>query len=722
MPEVEEMINLAYLTDAERELIVEVLHRDAELRKNEEQRIRKLKSDLQDTKRKGAKRGSGRYSLRSCGRCQQAFSRLSLGSSQCRACKHNVCPKCRSPRADGSCLCTVCAKEADLKKCTGDWFYDHRVNRFSTKQGHELVRSSLKRPAALKKRQTAGEILLRSASEEAPLKALPLVPVPHPRQKPPQPPAADREDPVCAPRIGPPHASKPQSSDADNVDGSSLSSRKTLALSASTTPEPLRRGKVQSSPAGSDVSSGNVSSKADSLSSHGSSSDAAARESACGSLDKAPEEQHVGRSPDTSEGEGMFKKSIRRRNTPVHASALDLREEAEEGVRPAMGHRSRSVPGLDIQDEEDEDIDSLVNLHKKTVSTSRRSSSVTMGSTMSIYSDTGDYDSVDVSGEIVYTVSYDEHTQSLIVFIKECHDLAYGDAARRHCNPYVKCYLLPEKSRQSKRKTAIKRNTTNPVYNETLKYSVGRQQLTNQTLAIAVWHNGRLSRNAFLGEVMVTLDVRDLDSPQEECVVLMAKTASPELASAFAQYKGELVICLKYVTPKKPAKAERLSVKKAHAVEGGELHVLIKEAKSLVAMKGGATSDTFVKGHLLPANVKSTKRKTPVVKKNHNPHYDHTFVYKELSLGQLRDMCLELTVWDRESVASNEFMGGVRLSTGIGNLTVGKDGVEMDSQGEEVSVWEKMMQFPDSWAEGTLRLRSTMGKTPKKGLQTLFSH
>ncbi|XP_056455993.1 synaptotagmin-like protein 4 isoform X3 [Gadus chalcogrammus] len=698
MPEVEEMINLAYLTDAERELIVEVLHRDAELRKNEEQRIRKLKSDLQDTKRKGAKRGSGR----------------------------------------------------DLKKCTGDWFYDHRVNRFSTKQGHELVRSSLKRPAALKKRQTAGEILLRSASEEAPLKALPLVPVPHPRQKPPQPPAADREDPVCAPRIGPPHASKPQSSDADNVDGSSLSSRKTLALSASTTPEPLRRGKVQSSPAGSDVSSGNVSSKADSLSSHGSSSDAAARESACGSLDKAPEEQHVGRSPDTSEGEGMFKKSIRRRNTPVHASALDLREEAEEGVRPAMGHRSRSVPGLDIQDEEDEDIDSLVNLHKKTVSTSRRSSSVTMGSTMSIYSDTGDYDSVDVSGEIVYTVSYDEHTQSLIVFIKECHDLAYGDAARRHCNPYVKCYLLPEKSRQSKRKTAIKRNTTNPVYNETLKYSVGRQQLTNQTLAIAVWHNGRLSRNAFLGEVMVTLDVRDLDSPQEECVVLMAKTASPELASAFAQYKGELVICLKYVTPKKPAKAERLSgkttlcvavrrikkqipkvcfyaeflhlVKKAHAVEGGELHVLIKEAKSLVAMKGGATSDTFVKGHLLPANVKSTKRKTPVVKKNHNPHYDHTFVYKELSLGQLRDMCLELTVWDRESVASNEFMGGVRLSTGIGNLTVGKDGVEMDSQGEEVSVWEKMMQFPDSWAEGTLRLRSTMGKTPKKGLQTLFSH
>lgn len=34
---------------------------------------------------------------------------------------------------------------------------------------------------------------------------------------------------------------------------------------------------------------------------------------------------------------------------------------------------------------------------------------------------------------------------------------------------YVKCYLLPDKSRQSKRKTTIKRNTINPIYKETLK-------------------------------------------------------------------------------------------------------------------------------------------------------------------------------------------------------------------------------------------------------------
>ncbi len=35
----------------------------------------------------------------------------------------------------------------DLKMSTGDWFFDDRVNRYSTAPGHDLVRVSLrKRP------------------------------------------------------------------------------------------------------------------------------------------------------------------------------------------------------------------------------------------------------------------------------------------------------------------------------------------------------------------------------------------------------------------------------------------------------------------------------------------------------------------------------------------------------------------------------------------------
>lgn len=54
---------------------------------------------------------------------------------------------------------------------------------------------------------------------------------------------------------------------------------------------------------------------------------------------------------------------------------------------------------------------------------------------MSIYSEAGDFDSVEVSGDVVFSVHYDEHTKSLQVFIKECHELAYGDASRQLSNP-----------------------------------------------------------------------------------------------------------------------------------------------------------------------------------------------------------------------------------------------------------------------------------------------
>uniref|UniRef100_A0AAZ3S7W1 Synaptotagmin-like protein 4 n=1 Tax=Oncorhynchus tshawytscha TaxID=74940 RepID=A0AAZ3S7W1_ONCTS len=558
MPQAADMINMAFLTDSERELILEVLRRDEELRQAEEQRVRKLKTELLDIKRKGAKRSSGRYSERSCGRCQEPLGRLSASSSQCRACKHQVCRNCRAVRPNGSWVCSVCAKEADLKKCTGDWFYDQRVNRFTTTPGHDIVRASLKKRSPLRKRETMGEQLLKSTELKP---GQPTIPVPRPR-------------------------------------------------------------------------------------------------------------------------------------------LMDL-----------------AICLLSLQDDEedDEDIDNLVSIHRKTVGSSTsnlRGSKSTLGSLMSIYSEAGDYDCVEVSGDIVFSLSYDDTTHSLAVLVKECHSLAHGDATRQRSNPYVKCYLLPDKSRTGKKKTSIKRNTVDPTYNEILKFSISRSQVLTRSLQLSVWHHDRLGRNAFLGEVEVPLDCRDLDGQHEECVALMGK-ASPLQSSAFSQYKGELVISLKYVSTKKPP-TEKTKGNKSKTEEGGELHVLIKEAKNLTAMKAGDTSDSFVKGYLLPSKSKSTKRKTPVVKKTLNPHYDHTFVYKDLTLDQLSKMCLELTVWDREAISSNDFLGGVRLSTGTATLKVGKEEVEADSTGEEVSLWQKMMQYPDSWAEGSLPLRSSMGKNKSK--------
>ncbi|XP_054886892.1 synaptotagmin-like protein 4 isoform X1 [Poeciliopsis prolifica] len=695
MPEAPDLINLGFLSDSERELILEVLRRDEELRMVEDKRVRKLKSELLEVKRKGAKRGGESYSERSCGRCQEPLRRLSVFSNQCKICNHYVCRNCQAVLPNGSWLCNVCIKETDVKKRTGDWFYDQRVNRFSMNPGHDLVRVSLKKRPAARKRETTGEKLLRTT-------VLPQ-PVPLPRQK--NPPvntdqSSENSGSIASMESLEPKdnvSAKPLRSDTESAENISIFSAKTETESGRATPEQLRaHSSVPPSPA---ASSPTAPGKTDVVRTGSGSSNTSS------ALDVKP----LNASFDL-EVERLFKKSVKIEPKPKECSStLELREEPET----SMGKRSRSVPGLDIQeDEEEEDIDRLVNFHKMSMarSTSSLQSSKSM---MSIYSESGDFDSVEVSGDVVFSLKYDEHTQSLHVFIKQCNSLAYADASRLVSNPYVKCYLLPDKSRQSKRKTSIKKNTINPVYNETMKYSIVRSQLVNRSLLMSVWHSGRLSRNAFLGEVQVPLDCKDLESGCEEQMALMGKVGSVVPASPFAQYKGELVISLKYVTPKKTT-AEKVKGKKAPPVESGELHVLIKEAKNLMAMKPGGTSDSFVKGYLFPSKTKSAKKKTDIVKKNLNPQYNSTFVYKELSLEQLREMCLELTVWDREAMLSNEFLGGVRLSSGKGAVKIGKQEVELESVGEEISLWQKMMQYPDSWAEGTLPLRSSMGKTKGK--------
>lgn len=576
MPEPD--LNLGFLSDYEQELILEVLRRDEELRRAEDQRIRKMRAELLEIKRKGAKRGSEDYSQRVCGRCLEPLSRLTSSSSQCRMCHHYICGNCRTPvLPKGSWLCSVCVLESDLKMRTGDWFYDQRVNRFSETPGHDLVRSSIKEKSApIKKRETTSEVLLKKVEEMHD----PPVPIPRVRLKQ----QGTQKSNTSSENSGSIASRqslelrdhvwvKPTRSDTESVENTSLSSSKMATESGRITPEVTRR-ENELEP---------------SISTETSVSD---------SIQQLPVRIDVTEAePEIKEAsvvelevDRLFKKSVKRtQRTPGYVWVVALRDEPDS-LPVSLANRSKSVPGLDAaeEEEEDEDIDSLVSFHKRNMassSSSLNSSKSTLGSLMSIYSEAGDYDSVEVSGNLVFYIRYDEHTQSLHVFIKECHGLAYGDTARQQSNPYVKCYLLPEKSRQSKRKTSVKRNTVNPIYNETLKYVISRSQLLNRSLLISVWHHGRFSRNTFLGEVEIALDCRDMDSPTEETVVLMSKAPSsvPEsVYSVFARYKGELVISLKYIGPKTHT-PEKLKGTKT-STEGGELHVLIKEAKNLVAL------------------------------------------------------------------------------------------------------------------------------------------
>lgn len=47
--------------------------------------------------------------------------------------------------------------------------------------------------------------------------------------------------------------------------------------------------------------------------------------------------------------------------------------------------------------------------------------------------------------------------------------------------------------------------------------------------------------------------------------------------------------------------------------------------------------------------------------------FNHTMVYDGIREADLTEACVELTVWDRDRLASN-LLGGLRLGTGTGRL------------------------------------------------------
>ncbi|XP_074863999.1 synaptotagmin-like protein 4 [Carettochelys insculpta] len=682
-----ELVDLSFLSEAERDVILQVLQRDEELRKAEERRIRRLKNELLEIRRKGAKRGSQRYSERTCARCQQSLGRVSPKANTCRGCNHLVCRDCRSYSINSTWRCKVCTKEAELKKSTGDWFYDQRVNRFANKLGSDIVRMSLRRKPPANKRETMGQTLLQLTQPSDPKGSITAEPKSLQEQQ---------KEPSLAPEALDPRDGRSDTESMENMslDGyrPNIGSRRS-SLDKTVT---FQEGKQRPGPVGSTVSTLPI--PACSRGAH---------------LSGSESEAHVG-SPgavSADENETIFKKNPRRTLRPADytKSVIDLRPEDLGSESGSLGDRSKSVPGLNADvDEEEEDIDNLVEIHRRrTARSSMRSgtSSSTLGSMVSIYSEAGDFGNVCVTGEVAFSLSYEQKTETLFIHVKECRQLAYADEAKKRSNPYVKTYLLPDKSRQGKRKTTIKRNSVNPLYNELLKYQINKSLLLTRTLQFSVWHHDRFGRNTFLGEVEIPMDSWNFESQLEERLPLHGKASADPAGSQ--QYRGELVVSLKYIPASKQLGTS--NGKKGKREDGGELQVWIKEAKNLTAAKSGGMSDSFVKGYLLPLRNKATKRKTPVVKKTLNPHYNHTFVYNGVSPEDLQHICLELTVWDREPLASNDFLGGVRLGVGNG-LSKGQAVDWMDSTGEEVSLWQKMRQFPGSWAEGTLQLRSTMAK------------
>uniref|UniRef100_A0A9J7ZVS1 Synaptotagmin-like protein 5 n=1 Tax=Cyprinus carpio carpio TaxID=630221 RepID=A0A9J7ZVS1_CYPCA len=685
MAKTTESLNLSFLLEHERQMILSVLQKDEKLRKREEKRIRKLKNELLELKRAGRRSSADQ---RECAICLRALGLILQRGNVCTICHRRICNFCTATPPGSNCKCTVCAKTAELKVVTGEWFLEKRSKRF---QHASITSSDVVKQSILSSPPDGGSAHISSEME---------------RSSTPQ----------------PERSATPQSQKSA---GKNRKGKRAVAVESSGLPTVPNNMRAQMVKTPTQTEARNRPDGAESVSSIQSS-------------DRVPEKMADGRrhTDSSTPSIAISRASL---SSDRSRSEVDLSNPVEGFSEDPLISRCRSVPGLNDVDS-DEDIDAVLSAHYKTnlsVCSAQSMSSTpaserkwgflnvpdsdadttSINSMMSVYSETGDYGNVRVSGEILLNISYSYKTGALNVLIRECRCLATGDDRRQRTDAYVKTYLLPDKSRQSKRKTSIKSNTTNPVFNENLRYVVSHSQLETRSLQVSVWHHDRFGHNSFLGETELTFDSWEFDTQIEEWFALQPRNES--YGDSVMHYKGELTVVLKYIPAERNISLplDQVQVKKGFLKgkkktntlpKGGMVELLVKEAKSLTAVKGGSC-DPFVKGYLLPDDKKSTKHKTAVVKRAVNPRWNHTFTYCGLQHSDLDSVCLELTVWDREPLASNVFLGGVRLGAGTG-LSYGKEVDWNDAYGEEQRLWQRMIDNPEVPQECTLMLRSSMAK------------
>lgn len=316
-----------------------------------------------------------------------------------------------------------------------------------------------------------------------------------------------------------------------------------------------------------------------------------------------------------------------------------------------------------------------------------------------------DFGDIDVQGTIQFAVNYIQKLGEFHIFVVHCRDLAVADTKKKRSDPYVKCYLLPDKTKFGKRKTTVKKKTVNPTYNEILRFKITMEVLKTQTLNISVWHNDTFGHNSFLGEVDFDLGEWDFSNTRMNEYALKARTlpltttASP---SRSVESKGQMRVALRFLP--QTSQSKRTSNK-----ETGEVQIWVKDCKNLPPIRG-VIIDPFVKCTVLPDTSRKSRQKTRVVKRTANPMFNHTMVYDGFRPEDLREACVEITVWDHDRL-NNHYIGGLRLGLGT-RKSYGVEVNWMDSTTNEANLWQRMLESNGEWVEDVLPLRMLlMAKT-----------
>ncbi|XP_033227436.1 extended synaptotagmin-1 isoform X2 [Belonocnema kinseyi] len=118
-------------------------------------------------------------------------------------------------------------------------------------------------------------------------------------------------------------------------------------------------------------------------------------------------------------------------------------------------------------------------------------------------------------GRLQLTLQYSEPRQKLYIHVHKIANLPLPQNDPHNIpDPYVKLYLLPDKNKETKRKTAVMKDNCNPVFDEKFEYIVSQGDINSKTLEISVCtQKGWLSSgNNIMGQIHI--DLSEIDFSQ----------------------------------------------------------------------------------------------------------------------------------------------------------------------------------------------------------------
>lgn len=242
-------------------------------------------------------------------------------------------------------------------------------------------------------------------------------------------------------------------------------------------------------------------------------------------------------------------------------------------------------------------------------------------------------------GELELSLDYDFAKQELSVSVAQCKNLPPMDMTGKS-DPYVKCYILPEKKK--KFETKVHRKTLNPIFNETFIFKNIEYNFFNEkTLVLAIFDYDRFSKHDQIGEVRIPLGSVDFGKLFTEWREITVPVSQHSRTVGL----GEICFSIRYVP------------------NTGKLTVCILEAKNLKQMDIGGLSDPFVKIYLMNGKKRLAKKKTTVQKSTLSPYFNEAFTF-ELHNSLIQSVHLIIAVYDYDLIGSSDLIGKCTVGSG----------------------------------------------------------